>query len=639
MNIKETINKSVRPLTLMSSLYALFFVQLLTLSGFSVMAAESNKVDQEQSFQAKLSTFIAPDGNSYDYQAFIDNFKIPGMSFAVVDNFEVVYAHHVGLKQAGTTNKIDSNTAFSTASIAKPVTATIAAMLAEKGKLDLDAPIAKYLERWQVPSSDFTKNSPITTRQLLAHTAGMSQGGFADFHLGDDIPTPIESLNGEKLPRYKQPIRSLFTPDTNWQYSGGGYVIVQIVLEDITGKPLQQLAQEMIFTPLNMQHTTMFQNGSDQFLTNVAKVHDANQQVIRDGIPICPQIAPSGLWSTPSDMAKFMIEYQRALAGQETNVVSPWVAQQTTKLHTLKAVGGWAAGWMRFEARGNIDWFSHGGSNTGTGGHVMASMQGGKGIMVFMNATTEHRNPAIEALIENIVSALEWHQELPFTTLIPAQHRDQMIGRYLSELDQIITIREQGNKLVYTDPMRMGGVSYQAELQYAGIDNGRATFSLNENANQISLGVHPDSKQHYLVLSRKGGSSQDIELQEFSMRKLPENERLPSEVAQEEGLEKAKAAYITWKAQHPTSSLVSASAINNAGYAALAKEEINTALNFFHVYTHLYPQDANAYDSLAEAQALNGDIKKAIINYQRSLALNPNNENAKKMIHKMQNKL
>jgi CubicO group peptidase (beta-lactamase class C family) len=277
MNIKEMTNKSVRQLTLTASLLALFIALFIALSSFSVMAAGSNTADQEQRYQAKLSTFIAPEGNSYDYQAFIDNFKIPGMSFAVVDNFEVIYAHQVGLKQTSTTNKIDSNTAFSTASIAKPVTATIAAMLAEKGKLDLEAPIAEYLERWHVASSDFTKNSPITTRQLLAHTAGMSQGGFADFHLGDDIPTPIESLNGEKLPRCKPPIRSLFTPDTNWQYSGGGYVIVQIALEDITGKPLQQLAQEMIFTPLNMQHTTMYQNGSDQFLTNVAKVHDANQ--------------------------------------------------------------------------------------------------------------------------------------------------------------------------------------------------------------------------------------------------------------------------------------------------------------------------------------------------------------------------
>jgi CubicO group peptidase (beta-lactamase class C family) len=638
MNIKQMINKSVRQLTLTASLFALFFVPLLTLSGFSVMAADSNTADQEQGYKAKLSTFIAPDGNSYDYQAFIDNFKIPGMSFAVVENFEVVYAHHVGLKETGTTNKLDSNTAFSTASIAKPVTATIAAMLAEKGKLDLDAPIAQYLKRWQVPSSDFTRNSPITTRQLLAHTAGMSQGGFADFHLGDDIPSPIESLNGKKLPRYDQPIRSLFTPDTDWQYSGGGYVIVQIALEDITGKPLQQLAQEMIFTPLNMQHTTMYQHGSDQFLTNVAKVHDASQQVIRDGIPICPQIAPSGLWSTPSDMAKFTIEYQQALAGQASSVISPWVAQQTTRLHTLKKVGGWSAGWMRFEAQGNIDWFSHGGSNTGTGGHVMASMQGGKGILVFMNATTEHRNPAIEALIKNIIDALDWHQELPFTKLIPAQYKKQMIGRYLSGLDQIITIREQGDELIYTDPMRMGGVSYQAELQYAGIHNSRATFSLNENANQISVGVHPDSKQHYLVLSRRGGSREDEGLEEFSMRKLPKNERLPSEVAQEEGLEQSKKAYIAWKAQYPDSSLVAPRAINNAGYAALAKQDFKAALNFFHVYTHLYPQDANAYDSLAEAQVLSGDKESAISNFKRSLALNPKNENAKKMIQEIQSK-
>jgi len=615
-------NKSLKKLALTAG--------LLTLSSFIVLATNTEQENKAQTYEAKLSTFLAPDGNHYNYQAFIDNFKIPGMSFAVVDNFKVVYTHQVGLKETNTSNKIDSSTAFSTASIAKPLTATVAAMLAEQGKLDLDAPISQYLKRWQLPSSAFTENNPITTRQLLSHTAGLSQGGFADFHLGDDIPTPIESLNGKKLPRYSTPITSIFAPGTNWEYSGGGYVVVQIALEDISGKSLQDLAQEMIFTPLDMQDTTMYQNGHKQFLKNVAKVHDASQQVIRDGIPICPQIAPSGLWSTPTDMAKFMIEYQRALAGQTTKVVSKWVAHQTTNIQTLKKLGGWAPGWMRFEAQGNIDWFSHGGANTGTGGHVMASMQGGKGIMVFMNATTVHRNPAINAFLNNVVSALDWHKELPYTTVIPAKYKKQMIGRYLSELDQIVTIEEQDNTLVFTDPMRMGGVSYSATLQYVGLQDGRARFALDENANQISVNTHPDNKQAYLVVSRQG-----TPLEEFSMRKLPPSQMLPFEVAQSGSVENSIAAYKAWRSEYPTSSLLSAAAINSAGYGALSNEDFKTALNFFNVYTYLYPEDANAYDSLAEAHMLSGDVKNAIINYTRSVELNPKNENAKKMIAKM----
>jgi|GEM_PF-367334 len=583
-----------------------------------------------QQYEEKLSRFLAADGKQYDYQAFIDNFKIPGMSFAVVDNYNIVFSHQAGLKESGTKQFIDANTAFSTASISKPVTATVAAMLAEQGKLDLDAPVSEYLKSWKMPSESART---ITIRQLLAHTAGMSQGGFADFHLGDDIPTLIDSLNGVKLPRYSQAISSIFSPETNWEYSGGGYVIVQVALEDITGKPLEQLAQDMIFTPLNMQNTTMYQHGDKRFLSNVAKVHDANQQVIRDGIPICPQIAPSGMWSTPTDMALFTIEYQKALAGKPTKVVSKWVAEQTTQVQTIKKTGGWAAGWMRFEAQGNIDWFSHGGSNTGTGGHVMASMQNGKGIMVFMNATTQHRNPAVNALIDNIVQNLDWQQSISASTVIPAKHRKQLVGRYLSAFDQIVTITEQGDELIYTNPLSIGGMSFEGKLHYLG-ENGEsgkiAKFALNTHANQLSVETN-ESQQAYLVFSRQGTL-----LKDFSMRKIAASEVLPFEVAQTQDVKQSIAAYEAWKAQYPQSSLLSPNSLNMSGYMALGKQEFSAALNFFHVYTHLYPQNANAFDSLAEAQMLSGDTVNAIANYKRSLALNPNNDNAKTMIEKMQ---
>ena len=597
--------------------------------------SKSAATNTSESYQTALSTFLAPDGMQYEYKAFIENFKIPGMSFAVVDNYDIVFTQHAGLKASGTNDTIDDaiddaiddNTAFSTASISKPVTATIAAMFAEQGKLDLDAPVSQYLKSWKMPDAF---DSAISIRQLLAHTAGTSQGGFADFHLGDDIPTLIESLNGQKLPRYNQAIAPIFEADTNWEYSGGGYVIVQVALEDMSGESLKELALKMIFAPLGMHNTTMYQHGDKAFLSNVAKVHDAQQKVIRDGIPICPQIAPSGMWSTPTDIALFTIEYQKALAGMPTKVVSKWVAEETTKIHTIKKVGGWASGWMRFEAQGNIDWFSHGGSNTGTGGHVMASMQGGKGIMVFMNATTQHRNPAINALISHIISSLQWGQEIAASTSVPTQHRQHLLGRYLSEFEQIVTITEDGDKLLYKNPLTIGGKSFEGYLYYLGEVNGHPQFALNEHANHLSLRENQD-KQAYLTLTRAGTA-----LQEFSMRKLAPSEQLPFEVAQSKGVTESIAAYRAWQKQHANSSLLSPNALNNSGYKALANKQWDVALNFFHVYVHLYPKDANAYDSLAEAQMLSGDTLKAIASYQRSLELNPNNENAKKMILEMQ---
>lgn len=600
----------------------------------SVYATQANKAQTAvpaKKYEQLLSQFVTPNQHKLTYDDFLKHFKVPGLSFAVVDNYQVVYNHTAGLKETGTQNKIDSNTAFSTASISKPVTATIVAMLAEQGKLEIDAPVSRYLKRWSMPTSQFTQNKAITFRHLLTHTAGTSQGGFADFNLGDDIPTPIESLNGIKLPRYNTPISMMFTPESDWEYSGGGYVIAQIAIEDITGKSLQQLAEDMIFKPLNMQHTTMFQNGHPKFLSNVAKAHDGNQQVIKDGIIICPQIAPSGMWSTAIDMAKFTIEYQKALAGKPTKVISKWVAEETTKVHSLKKVGGWSAGWMRMEAQGNLDWFSHGGSNTGTGGHIMSTMQGGKGIMVFINALTPQRNPAINALVDNIISAMNWNQTLDSHQSIPDKNLiTKMQGRYLSPFDQIITIKKQDDKLIYNNPLQIGGTSFQGEMVYQG----EGKFALENNSNLLGLENSPQDKQTYLTLYRAGTT-----LKDFAMRKLADDEVLPFEVAESQSKQKTIEAYKTWQIQKPQSQMLSPNSLNRAGYTALMLKKFDTAINYFSVYTVLYPQDANAFDSLAEAYMAKGDTQLAITYYKKSLSLNSQNTNAVDMLKKLhQNK-
>lgn len=588
---------------------------------------KTNKVAQTKKYEQLLSRFVAPNKQELSYDDFLKHYKVPGLSFAVVDNYQVVYSHTAGLKETGTQNKIDSNTAFSTASISKPVTATIVAMLAEQGKLELDAPVSQYLRRWSIPTSQFTQNKPITFRHLLTHTAGTSQGGFADFNLGDDIPTPIESLNGIKLPRYNSPISVNFTPESDWEYSGGGYVIAQIAIEDITGKSLQQLAEDMIFTPLNMQHTTMFQNGHPKFLSNVAKAHDGHQKVMKDGIIICPQIAPSGMWSTAIDMAKFTIEYQKALAGKPTKVISKWVAEATTKVHSLKKVGGWSAGWMRMEAKGNLDWFSHGGSNTGTGGHVMSTMQGGKGIIVFINALTPQRNPAIDALIDSIISLMNWRQTVDSSQSIPDKNLiTKMLGRYLSPFDQIITIKKQGDNLIYNNPLQIGGGNFQGKMFYQG----EGKFALENNSNLFGIENSPKDKQAYLTVYRAGTS-----LKDFAMRKLAYNEVLPFEIAETQSKLKTIEAYKAWQKQRPQSKMLATNTLNRAGYMALAQKKFNTAINYFSVYTALYPEDANAFDSLAEAYMTKGDTELAITYYKKSLSLDSQNQNAIDMLRKL----
>ena len=467
----------------------LFALTVLSGSPYSsAMTAETKATSQAQISitQAQLDTLL-------------DEYKLSGVSLAVIDNYEVVLTASSGEKRFGSGQKIDDETAFSTASISKPVTALLVAMLEEQGKLSLDDSVSKYLKRWKLNSTDFPNPEAITFRRLLSHTAGTTQGGFVDYYEGDDVPTAIDSLNGVKVPRYDKPISLMFEPGTSWAYSGGGYVIVQIALEDLTGMSLPELAQTMLFEPLNMSRTTMYQPNHDAFLSNVASVHNDDLTVIGTGLPICPQIAPSGMWSTPTDMAKLLIEMQNALAGKQTQVISDDVARTTTHIETLDVAGGWGLGWMRTEAKANQDWFSHGGSNTGTGGHIMGTMDGGRGIAIFGNGGNPARIPVIEILSADIMAQLGWNTSIANASQKADQSTLKAIeGTYDLGFGQTLTVKQQANQLVYEGGLKLWSADTSGVLVHVG--DGK--FATDGYANLLSLDVLNNKKR--LMVSRQG---------------------------------------------------------------------------------------------------------------------------------------
>ena len=570
---------------------------------------------------SKLSGVTLEGGQYKTYEQLLSERGLTGLSVAVVDGFEVVYTEVAGYREVNSNNRVNRDTAFSTASISKAITGTLAVMLAEQQVLDLDAPVTSYLKRWHLPDALAVTHSAVTLRQLLSHTAGTSQGGFADFYQGDAIPTLIDSLNGVGVPNYRKPIAALFAPGTDFEYSGGGYGIVQIALEDVTGKPLAQLAEEMLFEPLGMKNTTMYQHGHDKFLENVAKVHDRQQKIIGTGIPICPQTSASGMWSTATDMAIFMIEFQKALAARKTTVISHWVAEESTRIHTVKKLGGWGLGWMRNEAHGNLDWFSHGGANTGTGGHILSTMEGGRAIIIFGNGPNRIRQPIINMIVTSIVKTMDWHQPIKDYSSKPDDALlARMSGRYLTPFEEVVRLSPKVGKLV----MRFTNANGKdRELVFVGNDR----FEMDGHNSQISIGMSPEDHKEYLIYFRKG-----TELHSYAMRKLSQDEILPNEIARTGTFEATQIAYKAWQDQYPQTGLLRPSVINNAGYAELAKKNYMGALNFFQLNVSRHPENAIGYDSLAEGYMMKGDKKLATKFYKKSLSLDPGNDNAKRML-------
>ncbi|MFT6732144.1 MAG: CubicO group peptidase (beta-lactamase class C family) [Polaribacter sp.] len=402
-----------------------------------------------------LSKVHFKDGRSKTYNQLLNDNKLAGISVAVVDNYEIIFSFSGGLKDSLTANKVDTNTSFNAASISKPIIATLAILLAVQGKLDLDAPVKTYLKSWQLPKSNFTKNKAITLRHLLTHTAGTTHSGYASKYFDDSIPTSEETLSTYK----NEKISITFEPGSNWKYSGGGFLIAQVLLENITGKSIAKLGEDMLFGPLKMKSTTFYQHGHSKFPSNIAKAHNKNGLVISTGVPICPEAA-CGLWTNAIDMAKFSIEIQRALAGESTHIISKDVAQELTRIQTTKLSGGWSMGWMRNMAEGNLDWFSHSGYNDGTGGLIMATVKNGKGIFVFGNGAYKARITTIDQITASVVTSLGWKKEITGVAKSPSKDfLNKIVGDYenftpnhFSPFRKRVKIEKQGSSLVMFNP-------------------------------------------------------------------------------------------------------------------------------------------------------------------------------------------
>jgi CubicO group peptidase (beta-lactamase class C family) len=170
--------------------------------------------------QHAISKLVKNDSTYYTVEQAMAENDLKGLSVAIFENYKLVWTETWGVKDVKSKESIDENTAFSTASIAKPITAILIIMLEEKGLISLDDPVSKYLKRWHLPESKFLKDTKLTLKHLLSHTAGTTQHGFADFYSGDTIPTIVQSLKGE-LPNYDEEIDFNWKPGTGWGYSGG----------------------------------------------------------------------------------------------------------------------------------------------------------------------------------------------------------------------------------------------------------------------------------------------------------------------------------------------------------------------------------------------------------------------------------
>jgi len=332
----------------------------------------------------------------------LKQFSVPGVSIAVIKDFKIDWARGYGLADAEAGTPVSADTMFQAASISKPVAAMASLRAVQDGRFGLDQDINTILKSWQLPGGEFTKARPVTPRSLMSHTSGTGDGfGFPGYALNAPRPTLVQILDGQ-APSNRPQVRLERPPLTGYKYSGGGVTIQELALTETMGKPLAELARDWVLNPVGMTNSTFEQPLPASREKQAARAHSRQGARMGDPWHIYPEHAAAGLWTTPTDLAKLLIEVQQTLAGQSTRVLSRATMREMV---TPVGVGPYAVG-FGVEQRGEGWYFGHGGSNWGFQCYMVAHVLKGYGIVVMTNG--DAGGALVQEIRRRVEQAYQW---------------------------------------------------------------------------------------------------------------------------------------------------------------------------------------------------------------------------------------
>ncbi|WP_191556782.1 serine hydrolase domain-containing protein [Metabacillus idriensis] len=254
----------------------------------------------------------------------MDQHHIPGLALAIFKEGKIAFSKGYGVGEAGTSNMVTSSTLFHACSISKMTTAIGILRLVQDGMLDLEEDVNNYLTSWHIPENQFTKQKKVTLRNLLSHQGGFidPQGSFDMYQEQDPLPTMLDIFKG-KTRYHPQPLQVSYVPESEFSYSDAGYCVIEQVVEDVTGESFPAVMDQLVMSPLGLKDT-YYWNYYDQIKTlhvNAAAGHSKNGHTVEGKRAYYPYPAGSGLWSTPSDLAKLALAVTDSWIGKKNSIL------------------------------------------------------------------------------------------------------------------------------------------------------------------------------------------------------------------------------------------------------------------------------------------------------------------------------
>jgi CubicO group peptidase (beta-lactamase class C family) len=315
----------------------------------------------------------------------MQRYGVPGASVAVINEGRLEWAKGYGLREVAGT-PVDTATLFLAGHIGHGVAAVAALGLMEDGLIGLDQDVNDYLTSWRVPDNEFTAAEKVTLRRILSHTSGLSVPTLRGYSTEAAIPT-LEQILDSVPPATNQPIRVLHTPGSRQRYSLGGYVVLQQLLEDITGSAYADLVYSRVLTPLSMARSFHSQPLTAALAVTAASGYEPTNEQVPGRWRVYPELAALGLWTTPTDVARLALELQRSYAGESSGVVSQAsVAEMLSQQFENRGLGfelGGEGEWrfFRLEGHGNnylSELYAY--VSRGMGAVVMTNSSNGEGV-------------------------------------------------------------------------------------------------------------------------------------------------------------------------------------------------------------------------------------------------------------------
>ncbi|MFC6163068.1 serine hydrolase domain-containing protein [Kribbella jiaozuonensis] len=386
-----------------------------------------------------------------EIKAELERFNVPGASWVVIEDGAVHETGTAGLVAADGSQAVAPDTLFQAASISKPIAVLAMLRLVDRGLLDLDEDVNHKLTSWQVPPTGAWQ-PVVTLRQLASHSGGLTVHGFPGYAAGAPLPTTLQILEGVR-PTNTFGVRVDLVPGTQFRYAGGGTIVMQQLLEDVTGTPFRQLARELVLEPLGMSDSDYAHPLPPELHNRAAVAHDERGRSLEGRWHAYPELAAAGLWTTPTDLAKAAIGVQKMYAGVDGALLPLELAREmlTHQIAAGQRIGGLGHLGLGFFLNDSGQRFGHSGGNAGFRCHLLADRDTGQGAVVMTNG--DNGGWVVQRAFAAVASAYGW-EEYPAEVEAPDLPSDELltelVGTYRLDGRMRFTVERWGSGLEVT---------------------------------------------------------------------------------------------------------------------------------------------------------------------------------------------